>query len=251
MKTIITVPTRLGSTRFPGKAAHEAAGKTILDWTLRNCVNVPSARVYLVPEYDRWERTLKLISPEVMLGTHLVLSSPDEEEIDCGTQRVATANWGPIEPDASDIVCVVQSDQPTLPTWVIQNVIGLAKSTGEMATAAIPFSENNIEDLWSRDQVRVITDERGRALWFTRYPESPLWHIGIYAAPWAVLKSATSIPHYPCAQRRLPDLEQLPWCRVRLPINVAIVDGFKNISINREEDTALLEGLNPPQLKTF
>jgi 3-deoxy-manno-octulosonate cytidylyltransferase (CMP-KDO synthetase) len=97
--------------------------------------------------------------------------------------------------------------------------------------------------------VKVVRDERGGALYFSRAPIPydgtgraaellMLRHVGIYAFTRAALLRATALPRHPLEERE--GLEQLRWLAAGLRIGVAVVEGG-GPGIDTEEDLVRAE----------
>ena len=143
--------------------------------------------------------------------THCVMTSASHQS---GTDRVAE-----VARRLSDQIIVnVQGDEPEIEPSVIDGLIErLTGSSDEMATAATQFPAG--VDPTDPNLVKVVADEQGRALYFSRSPipfhrdaTSPaavpyLLHLGIYAYRREFLLRFASLPQTPLEQTE--KLEQL------------------------------------------
>jgi len=117
--------------------------------------------------------------------THCVMTSPAHQS---GTDRIAEVARSLND----DVVVNVQGDEPEIEPWIIDSLIDrLMTSDEDMATAATKFPAG--ADVNDPNLVKVVTDTRGRAIYFSRSvipfhrdkTESPraayYLHLGIYA----------------------------------------------------------------------
>ncbi|MFW5927194.1 MAG: 3-deoxy-manno-octulosonate cytidylyltransferase, partial [Wenzhouxiangella sp.] len=134
-----------------------------------------------------------------------------------GTDRLAEAveTLG-LEPET--VVVNLQGDEPEMPPACLRQVADLLTGNGqaEMATLWRPLTG---EAEW-RDPnvVKVVLDDRGRALYFSRSPiphvraggwpgDAARGHVGLYAYRASALAAWRSLP--PSEPERLESLEQL------------------------------------------
>jgi 3-deoxy-manno-octulosonate cytidylyltransferase (CMP-KDO synthetase) len=146
-------------------------------------------------------------------GGEAVLTSSEHPS---GTDRIAEAVAG----TEADIVVNVQGDEPLLDPDDIDAVVNELNRHPEadLATLAVPLSDE--EAFHDPDVVKVVTDEQGRALYFSRAPipwprdggdrPQPVnaWqHVGLYAYRREFLERFCSWE--PTALESLESLEQL------------------------------------------
>jgi 3-deoxy-manno-octulosonate cytidylyltransferase (CMP-KDO synthetase) len=153
-----------------------------------------------------------------------------------GSDRIAevarTRSWAPHE-----IVVNVQGDEPLIPTAVIDQVAGLLDAHASAAIATLATPVTSMEELFDPNIVKVVTDARGMALYFSRAPvpwnrdSAPAGlhsqtafagarrHRGIYAYRVAALQSLAALA--PGALEQREQLEQLRALEHGLPICVA------------------------------
>lgn len=116
-----------------------------------------------------------------------------------GTDRVAQAARR-LRP-APDVVVNLQGDEPLIEPAAIETLVAAMVPGVSMATLARPLAGG---ELGRPQVVKVVTDARGDALYFSRAPiphrraggESPLAraHVGIYAFTAAFLQEFASLP---------------------------------------------------------
>jgi 3-deoxy-manno-octulosonate cytidylyltransferase (CMP-KDO synthetase) len=144
-----------------------------------------------------------------------------------GTDRVAEAAGRP-EFAGFDVVANVQGDEPFLPREALAGAVERVAGGDEIGTAASPLAVEHAAD---PARVKVVTDARGRALYFSRAviphrrdPADPAeglyWqHVGLYVYTRAALERWVATPPSPAEQAER--LEQLRALHCGLTIGVA------------------------------
>ena len=147
-----------------------------------------------------------------VFGVPWVLTGPCQN----GTERVLQVALGlPFEE-----VVNVQGDEPLLDPTHLDAVIGGLEGGWDVVTAAAPLL-----DPTDPARVKVVTDPRGRALYFSRQPipTGGPWklHLGIYAFRKSALQRIADLS--PSLLERSERLEQLRWLEAGLSIGVVEV----------------------------
>lgn len=219
MQVVGLVPARYASSRFPGKPLARIGDRPMIAWVVEGARRARRLRDVLVATDDpRIEEVCREREIPVLR------TSPDHPT---GTDRLAEAARN--LPD--DVVVNVQGDEPAIDGPVIDAVVDalLADADAAMATAAHPADAAAGAD---PNRVKVVTDLRGRALYFSRSPipwpgaeaEAPalLQHVGIYAYRRPFLLDYVALP--PTPLERAEGLEQLRALEHGHAIAVAVVD---------------------------
>ena len=235
-KTVAVIPARYASTRFPGKPLVEIAGKPMIQWTCEKAAASKADKVLVATDDLRIKECVEAC------GFDAVMTSEDHQS---GTDRIAEAVKGL---DA-DIVVNLQGDEPMLPSIVINQLIDIMISmpTLEMATIAVPSSPDS-EEYTDPNTVKVVTDVRGRALYFSRSPlpyfrNKPdhgqcLLHWGIYAYRRNLLEEFISWPQGEL--EKTESLEQLRALENGANIQVSIAHE-KALGVDVPEDLEKVE----------
>ncbi len=211
-RSYIIIPARLASTRLPQKLLLRETGKSVLQHTY------DAARMALKPLGVRVATDHKDIVTEVQrFGGRATLTSAD---CSSGTDRVAEVARGM---SGADIIVNVQGDEPEISGGAIDRVIDLLEEnpSAVMATLAAPIRTR--EQLDDPACVKVVFDEEGRALYFSRSviphvrdfddktleADPPVFHqhIGLYAYRRQFLLDLAEMPASPL--EKLENLEQL------------------------------------------
>ena len=238
-RVIGVIPSRWGSTRFPGKSLHPLRGKPLVQWVVEAAMRAKRLDAVLVATDD--ERIAEAVRG---FGGTAVMTRPDHPS---GTDRVAEA----AKPEDDDIVINIQGDEPLIRPELIDALAArMAEDPGwAMATAVTPIT--NRRDLEARTVVKVVLDRDDAALYFSRLPipcrrdgeadlASGLYlrHLGIYAYRGAFLKRLVKEP--PCALELTEKLEQLRALYIGGRIAVIRTDE-PGVGIDTPEDAIAVE----------
>ena len=214
MKTYAIIPSRFGSSRFPGKPLAVLAGKPLVACVVEAVKKARGFDEVLVATDD--ERIVKAVEEH---GGKAVMTP---SELPSGTDRVACAarNFLGRDFDDDDILVNVQGDEPLIDPALVEQLAQKLKDDPRwsMATAVTPI--RSAEDFAAKSVVKVVTDRDGGALYFSRAPipcdrdnvpeiHNPLYvrHLGIYAYRGEFLKRYIKEP--PCDLEKTEKLEQL------------------------------------------
>lgn len=209
MKTVGIIPSRYGSSRFPGKPLAMLAGKPLVAWVIDAVKKAKSLDDVVVATDD-----LRIRDAVEANGGKAVMTP---SELPSGTDRIACAA-GDFADD--DILVNIQGDEPLIDPGLIDSLVARMKSglKWDMATAVSPIRTES--DLAAKTVVKVVLDRDDGALYFSRCPipcnrdHEPdlaggmyVRHLGIYAYRGDFLKKYIAEP--PCALELTEKLEQL------------------------------------------
>lgn len=154
------LPSRWGSTRFPGKPLHLIAGKPLIQHVWERCQQCSRLDEILVATDD--ERIRDAVAA---FGGKAVLTSPDHPT---GTDRIAEA--ARTMPQVTHIVNI-QGDEPLIDPALIDELAATMAGDPslDMATAANPLDPAD-PAVGDPNVVKVVTAIDGRALYFSRSP---------------------------------------------------------------------------------
>jgi 3-deoxy-manno-octulosonate cytidylyltransferase (CMP-KDO synthetase) len=222
------IPARLASSRLPRKPLISIAGHPLIEWVWRRMTAVDGLDGLVVAADDP-----EIVRAVEEFGGRAMMTGADHVS---GTDRVAEVAEQSEFRDFGWIVNL-QGDEPFLPVGAAEAAIGLVKTGWDVGTAAVPIS--SLEEWEDPSSVKVVLDDAGGALYFSRAPVPhdrsggdplvaaglavPLRHVGVYAFTRAALRRATGLPRHPLEQRE--GLEQLRWLSAGLRIGVGVVDG--------------------------
>jgi 3-deoxy-manno-octulosonate cytidylyltransferase (CMP-KDO synthetase) len=240
--TAIIVPTRLTSSRFPRKLLHPVRGKPVILWTAERIrEEAPEFPLYFAVEDAELETCL------ARAGFRTVMTLPEHPS---GTDRLAEANAS----IGADAVVNVQGDEPLVTGGQIRSLAAGLQTGAAMATLAVRFTCP--EDFANPNQVKVVRDRSGMALYFSRSPipfarerggnvdaawlaANPVYrHLGLYAYSAEFLSAFSSLE--PGMLENSEKLEQLRAMEHGYRIDVGITDQ-STIGIDTPEDIAVFE----------
>ncbi len=241
MSFTVIIPARYASSRLPRKPLADIAGKPMIQHVWEKTQQAGANRVIIATDHEEIERVAKTFGAEVCMTS---------TEHNSGTERLAEV----IEKMAiadDEIIVNVQGDEPLIPPVIIQQVAqNLAENQVNMATLAVKLETK--EELFNPNCVKVVTDQKGMALYFSRaaipfardyfadcndafFASQPyLRHIGIYAY------RAKFVNQYICWQptvlEKLESLEQLRALWYGEKIHVELAKEAPQVGVDTLED---------------
>ena len=240
MSTLIVIPARLGATRLPQKPLRLLGGKPLIVRVWERVAAMQAAdRVVVATDHP------DVAAAAMEAGAEVAMTRGDHIS---GTDRVAeVANKS--EYAGYDVIVNVQGDEPYINADGIRGAAQFVeRGLYPLGTAASPGS---VEMLSNPAVVKVVMDDHGRALYFSRAPIPFLrdetdraqrdglvkQHLGVYAYNRDALNRWVSLPPHPLELTER--LEQLRAIADGLAMGVAIVAPVIGGGIDTEEDLAL------------
>ena len=249
---VVVIPARYASIRFPGKPLVELNGKPMVVHVVDRARESGAAEVVVATDDAR-------IASAVSDHDCLVAMTRDDHAT--GTDRIAEVvaqrGW-----DDETIVVNAQGDEPLLPPSMIRTVAEtLQQHDGaSIATACHPIKD--IAEFLDPNAVKVVFDEAGYALYFSRAPipwprdafadkqallpeTLPAFrHIGIYAYRCEFLRKYTTLKTVP--MERFESLEQLRAMAHGYRIAVTVSEQAPPPGIDTPDDLDRLRELMTP-----
>ena len=244
-KTVAIIPARYASTRFPGKPLALLGGKPVIQWVWENVSAMPELACAVVATDD--ERIAEAVKG---FGGRAVMTA--------STHRSGTDRCGEVvrklreEGQAFDVAINVQGDEPFVRQEQLRSLVDCF-TDGEVQIATLKTAIHSTAELMSPNNVKVVCDLRGRALYFSRQPlphlrgvEPEQWterhpyfkHVGIYAFRTETLEALVRLQQSPL--ELCESLEQLRWLENGYEIQVKET-AVANIGIDTPADMALAE----------
>ena len=238
LRSTIVIPARLASTRLPRKLLLTETGRPLIQHTYEAAAKATKPSGMLVAA-DCEEIAAVVRS----FGGRVALTSPDCAS---GTDRVAEI--ARTLPEV-DVLVNVQGDEPEISARAIDLAVELLERdpAAVMSTLATPIRTR--EKLLDPACVKVVFDQRGRAIYFSRAPipfarnwddalltaEPPHFfqHIGLYAYRREFLLQLASLPR--AGIERVENLEQLRVLDAGHTMLVGVIDE-PTIGIDTPED---------------
>jgi 3-deoxy-manno-octulosonate cytidylyltransferase (CMP-KDO synthetase) len=215
MSYTVVIPARYGSSRLPGKPLLEIAGRPMVQHVWEQACRSTAGQVVIATDDDRILRAAE------NFGARACMTSPDHPSGTDRLQQVARE----LGMDDEHIVVNVQGDEPLIPPAVIDQVAGNLAANPAAGIATLREEISTIEELVNPNAVKVVSNEQGMALYFSRatipwprdafaerqeaMPGAGHWyrHIGIYAYRCAFLHQY--VTWQPAPLEQLECLEQL------------------------------------------
>ncbi|HLV62979.1 3-deoxy-manno-octulosonate cytidylyltransferase [Galbibacter sp.] len=160
MKIISMIPARYAASRFPGKLMQDLSGETVILRTYKAAVKTGLFDdVFVVTDSE-------IIYDEIVKNGGKAIRSIKEH--DCGSDRIAEA----VEHMDVDIVVNVQGDEPFTDRESLEKVIQVFKEDQqkEVDLASLMTKINDWDEINNPNTVKVITDQRNFAMYFSRSP---------------------------------------------------------------------------------
>ena len=159
--SLILIPARYASTRFPGKPLVDIAGKPMVQHVYEKAAAV-SAHVYVATDDERIYDTV------LAFGGRAVMTSESHRS---GTDRCYEAYTKVKEMlhRDFDVVVNVQGDEPfIIPEQIESLIVRFEEPAVQIATLAKPFEKN--DEIFDPNKVKVVFSTNHTALYFSRNP---------------------------------------------------------------------------------
>jgi 3-deoxy-manno-octulosonate cytidylyltransferase (CMP-KDO synthetase) len=229
---LCVIPARYASTRLPGKALLQIARHPMIEWVYKRAESCSRVDEVLVATDD--ERIVKAV--ESFGGTAVMTS----EKCESGTQRVAEA----VGEREARIIVNLQGDEPLISPAAVDDLIALFDREPDVQMATLMRPLGSMESVEEPGRVKVVVDNRGYALYFSRCPipydrnrgarKPPYYqHYGIYAFRPETLKRFAELPASPLEEAE--KLEQLRALSGGIPIRV-LETQHASIGVDTPED---------------
>ncbi|MDI3547371.1 MAG: 3-deoxy-manno-octulosonate cytidylyltransferase synthetase [Halanaerobiales bacterium] len=229
MEIVAIIPARYASTRFPGKALADIKGKPMIEHVYQRVAMVEEINRIIVATDD--ERIYQRVRD---FGGEVVMTSPDHQS---GTDRIAEV----ARELECDLVVNVQGDEPLLFPEMVREAIQPFYQEKDLPMGTLKKKIEDEEELTNPNVVKVVTDNQGNALYFSRYPipyprnegADYFKHIGLYVYQRDFLLEYTRLPRTPL--EKTESLEQLRALENGYRIRV-VETGYNSIGVDTPED---------------
>ena len=156
----VVIPARYASSRLPGKALADIAGKPMIVRVAERARESGASRIWVATDHegirDAVERS----------GFTAVMTRADHAS---GTDRIAEVVER-LGLGSGEIVVNVQGDEPLIDPGLIRAVAVLLADTPEAAIATACHAIEGVEELFNPNVVKVVLDREGYARYFSRAP---------------------------------------------------------------------------------
>ena len=253
MSTVIVIPARFASSRFPGKPLVSIAGVTLIERVLTLAQAVSGvAGVFVATDSEEIARHVTDVGGEVIMTS---------AECRNGSERVWEAvNTLSARPQT---IINMQGDAVLMPPWIVQALVDEMKkdSTIQIATPATRLTRDQYEAMTTMKGSGIVSgttvtvSKSRNAMYFSKtvIPHIREWpldksvpilqHIGVYAYTYDSLKRYIELPMGDLEY--VEQLEQLRALENDIPIRVVEVPlkGRTMWSIDNPEDVARVEAI--------
>lgn len=211
-EVVIIIPARYGSTRLPGKPLLQLGGKPIIQHVYENaCASKFVDNVIVATDDERIYETVK------GFGGNCVMTP---RGIKSGTDRIAYV----AKNIKSKLIMNLQGDEPFLKPSIFDKGLEVAIANNEIPVVTLATKIKDIDELEDPNNVKVVMDRDGYALYFSRLPipfvrdnvrgaikkvDGHYRHIGVYIFREKILQKFVMMK-----QSRLEQMEKLEQLRL-------------------------------------
>lgn len=227
MSFTVVIPARLASTRLPNKPLADIGGLPMIVRVARRAALSKAGRVVVATD-----------APEVLTAcaAHGVEAIATRADHPSGSDRLAEA-CELLGLDGTDLVVNVQGDEPLIAPAMIDACAAQLQARPDCVMSTVAHALEDTAEFANPNVVKLVTDLRGTALYFSRAP-IPWWrdaatppgpqpgaalrHVGLYAYHAAFLRRFPQLASSPL--EHIESLEQLRvlWHGERIAVHVSI-----------------------------
>ena len=240
----VVIPARMNSVRLPGKPLVDINGQPMIKHVYDKAVNSGAVSVVIATDNNEVAEVAR------NFGARVCMTSSDHKS---GTERIAEVAEA-LGYDDDDIIVNLQGDEPLMPSSIIHDVANSLDVHDSAKVATIASEITKIDDLFNPSIVKVVTNKRGYAIYFSRAPipwerdnfasdEKTMQckhfrHIGIYAYRVGFLQDYLKTVE--CDIEKYEKLEQLRilWNSNRIHVSITTED--IPIGVDTKEDLELV-----------
>jgi 3-deoxy-manno-octulosonate cytidylyltransferase (CMP-KDO synthetase) len=224
----VVIPARYASSRLPGKPLADIGGRPMVLRVLDRALQAGAASVVVATDDVRVQQAVEAA------GHQALMTSPDHQS---GTERLVEVaeilGW----PDDT-LVVNVQGDEPLIDPQLIREAARqlVLHDDAVMATLAHPIHDH--ADFVNPNVVKVVTDENGYALYFSRAPIpwprdafasqhamphelGALRHIGLYAYRAGFLRTYAGLASSPLERHEMLEQLRVLWHGYRISLGIS------------------------------
>ena len=180
---LAVIPARFHSTRLPGKILADIAGKPMIEHVYRRAAAASRVHAVIVATDDE-----RIASAVRSFGGAAIMTRADHVS---GTDRIAEV----VSALPCGIVVNVQGDEPLLEPHTIDAAVAPLLDDPDVAISTISRPFKNRDEFASPHVVKVVTNDFGDALYFSRAPlPGAAAHVGLYVYRRETLLKLASAP---------------------------------------------------------
>ena len=240
MRSVIVIPARYQSTRFPGKPLVNIANKPLIRWVYDNAKQIPGVRQIIVATDDP-----RIADAVTKFSGNVVITPKD---ISNGSERV-----GFVARDLdADIIVNLQGDEPLISADDVAKAIRAITANPRLKVVTLGASLQNEAEWRNPAIVKVVVDAQMNAIYFSRAPiphfrnsnfraiPRLFGHIGVYVYRRTFLLDYLDWPE--TVLEKYEKLEQLRILDRGYKIKVVVAGSFSP-GVDRPEDIPIIEKL--------
>lgn len=240
----IVIPARARSTRLPDKPLADVAGKALIVRVLERAWQAGADGVWVATDDERIAQTVRIAGGQVVMTRSDHLTGTDRL-----AEVVSKLGW-----HDDTVVVNVQGDEPLMDPKAAALAATWLASAQDCVMATARHRIDTLADFLNPNVVKVVCDQRLRALSFSRAPipwprdswptlaqattlpaALPAWrHIGLYAYRAGFLRRYPSLP--PGQLEQVESLEQLRILEHGYAIAVFDAPGLPAAGVDTPED---------------
>lgn len=253
MKIHLIIPARYKSTRLPAKPLLNIHGKPMILWTAQKALQASFAdTVCVATDDDRIYEVVKNANIPVIMTA---------DNHPSGTDRLAQVAQL-LAFDDDDIVINMQGDEPLVPVVLLEQVMQLLVDNPDCAMATLCEPISSHEEFHRSSVVKVVKDNAGRALYFSRasiphdrdaqadgLPQHAYRHLGLYAYRVRMLKAFTGWEQG--VLEKLESLEQLRVLENGERIAIAVAKTTLPAGVDTQDDLERLNAMSLDELLSY
>jgi 3-deoxy-manno-octulosonate cytidylyltransferase (CMP-KDO synthetase) len=236
VSAVAIIPARYQSTRLPGKALADIAGKPMIEHVYRRAAAATTVSRVIVATDDP-----RIADAVERFGGEARLTSASHQS---GTDRLAEIATSL----DCDVIVNVQGDEPLLAPETIDEAVRPFHGHPELEMSTLVRKISNAAEMTNPNVTKAVLDEQGFAMYFSRaaipYERSAhadAWaHIGLYAYRRDVLLRFAALPQSDL--ERAEALEQLRALAHGIRIK-AVRTTFHTIGVDTPEDLERVRAL--------
>lgn len=239
MKVVAVIPSRYGSTRFPGKPLALIGGVPLIQRVYENCMKSGAVDDVVVATDDK-----RIADAVAGFGGRFMMTG---EENRSGSDRAAeTGRKLGLSDD--DIIVNVQGDQPLVHPDCIKDVIQPLLNDRSLDMSTLAFKIVDEREITDPKDVKVVFDQNLMALYFSRamvpYPRDAdtkcdfYKHLGVYAYSMKFLETFCRLPEG--VLENIEKLEQLRALEYGYKIKIVMTE-YDSPEVDLPEDIARIE----------
>ena len=158
LRAVAIIPARFASTRLPGKPLASLKGKVLIQRVYEQASSAKLIDAVFVATDDK-----RIFDVVISFGGKAVMTSSGHAS---GTDRIAEA----AKNIDCEIIVNVQGDEPFIRPEMVDDTVKLLIDDPRAAISTLAKKTTNIEEILSLNVVKVVMDNEGFAMYFSRSP---------------------------------------------------------------------------------